>query len=601
MSHLITCSEITKSFGPRPLFEGISLTIHEGERIGMIGPNGAGKSTFLKILAGVETSDSGTLLLRKGLRVAYLPQSEDFDPSLSVEDVLMSHTSELLSDEERHGQVGVVRNIVGLPSGDTNAQKLSGGWRKRLAIATRLLHDPDLLLLDEPTNHLDLDGILWLEQYIATVSYAVVIISHDRTFLENATTRTIEINRRYPQGFLSVDGNYSQYLVRREEMLQQLRQQEASLANTVRREVEWLRRGPKARTTKASARIQQAEQSIAELSERRSRAREVGTAAVDFSSTGRQTKQLIVCDGVSKSFGERKIVKKLSMPLVKGTKLGIVGPNGEGKSTILKLLIGALAPDEGSIYRAPALRIVTFDQQRDALERAQSLRRYLAPESDTVIFQGNPLHVASYASRFLFKNEQLEAPIASLSGGEQARLLIAKLMLQPADVLLLDEPTNDLDIDTLQVLEENLSTFEGAVVLITHDRLMIEGVCNLFLAVENGETEFYASYAQWQEDRAKALNARKRAERNAEKKPQSKDEKTEGALSAEEKRELDGIGKAIEKAEKALKRSEAEVAELSADTTPEQVTAICEKHADALAVVEKLYARWEELEARRSA
>ncbi len=586
MAHLLTCSKLSKSFSAHPLFEGISLTIHDDDRIGLIGPNGAGKSTLLKILAGEETTDEGEIISRKGIRVAYLSQSEQFEPNASINDILFSHTNRSLPEEARHQRVGELQSIIGFEHPEQQASSLSGGWRKRLAIACSIASDPDLLLLDEPTNHLDLEGIIWLEEYLQKARTAYVVISHDRTFLEHCTAKTIEISRRYPQGFITIDGPYSEYLERREEVLAQLATQEQSLANTVRREIAWLRRGAKARSTKQNARIERAEKMISDLDEVKARARSATTVEIDFTSTGRETKQFVVMEHLQKSFGERKIVSDLTFTLLKGTKLGILGPNGAGKSTLLKLIAGTLPPDAGTIQWAHGLKIVTFEQQRNSLDPKVTLRRYLAPDGDSVVFQESLLHIVSYAKRFRFEANQLDVPVGSLSGGEQARLLISKLMLQPADLLLLDEPTNDLDIDTLQVLEENLISFPGAVVLITHDRFMIESVCTRYIAVERGQCEFFSSYDQWKE-----------AQREARKAATSRRPLAQGVKQGvHREKEIQHLQRSIEKAEKELKRWESEVERHSATPQSKEFVSACDKFVEAQATVDELYERWQELE-----
>ena len=341
------------------------------------------------------------------------------------------------------------------------AATLSGGWKKRLAIAEALVQNPDILLLDEPTNHLDLAGIEWLESLLERANFASVVVSHDRYFLENVTNEMVEIDRAYEDGALRVRGNYSAFLEAKEEHLHAQRNRQEALENRVHTEIEWLRRGPKARATKAKARIEKAHKMIGELAEMKTRSN-TSTAQIDFSATNRQAKQLIELDEVSCAIGDRVLFEKLHFRVTSGMRVGLVGPNGSGKTTLLRLLRGDLQPIAGKIRKADPLRMVYFDQNRE-LDPDLLLRRALAPDSDAVIYQDQVIHVASWAARFLFTGEDLNRRVGKLSGGERARVLIAQLMLQPADVLLLDEPTNDLDIPTLEILEESLLEFRGAL------------------------------------------------------------------------------------------------------------------------------------------
>src|SRR6267378_3157846 len=456
-SLLLSCESVSKAYGTRPLFEELSFGLFEGDQVGLVGPNGSGKSTLLKILAGLETPDGGTRSVRGGIRVGYIPQDPVLPSGVLVEEVLAG-----LDEGERAGGIARALGRAGFADGRAEVDTLSGGWKKRLAIAHALAAGPDVLLMDEPTNHLDVEGILWLEGLLAERVRAVIVVSHDRYFLEHVATRMLELNRAYPAGLFHTDGRYSDFLARRDEFLRGQAAYEESLANIVRREIEWLRRGAKARSTKAKGRIKEAGRLIAELDDARARAA-AAPAGIDFTSSQRRTRRLLVARGLAKALGGRTLIRRLDLTITPGTRIGLMGPNGSGKTTLLNLLAGALDPDAGDIERAEGLRLVRFEQHRAGLDPARSLRRALAPEGETVVFQGRSVHVASWAKRFLFRPEQLEMPVGRLSGGEQARVLIARLMREPADMLMLDEPTNDLDIPTLEVLEDSLAEFDGGL------------------------------------------------------------------------------------------------------------------------------------------
>ncbi len=488
MPLLINLQEISKSFGAKPLFQGVSLTISDGDRMGLIGPNGAGKSTLLQILAGQQDADTGERSFRKALHLGYVAQESVFTPGTTVGDLL---TPEVLGR-------------AGFEDGTAKVESLSGGWKKRLAIAIELGKEPDVLMLDEPTNHLDLEGILWLEKLLKSAPFASVTVSHDRYFLENIATEMAELSRQYVGGIFRVKGNYSEFLIRRDELLSVQARQQDALQNKVKGEIEWLRRGAKARTSKSKARIDDAGRLMAELADVSERNR-TGTAKIDFQASERKTKKLVELVGVSKTLGGKQLFRDINLRLSPGRRVGLVGANGTGKSTLLKIIKGDIQPDSGEVERADPLRIVYFDQNRVQVDPLATLKRALVSHGDSVIYQDKPVHVISWAKRFLFRPEQLEMPINRLSGGEKARVLIAKLMLEPADVLLLDEPTNDLDIPTLEVLEENLTDFPGALVLVTHDRFMLDNVSNLVVGLDGeGGAGVFADYSQWEESLQKA-------------------------------------------------------------------------------------------------
>src|SRR3984885_796025 len=504
MDVLLSVSGIGRRFGARVLFENLALSLSEGDRTGLIGPNGSGKTTLLEILAGNDAPDTGTRALRKQTRLAYVPQDSLFAPGDTVGSVLIAALANLpWEEDEKSTRVQLMLGRAEFKDAATPAEALSGGWKKRLAIAAALITSPDVLLLDEPTNHLDLEGILWLETAIEAAP-ASLVVTHDRYFLERVANQMVEINRVYPQGSFQVSGNYSEFLEKREDFLEAQAKQQDALATKVRREVEWLRRVPKARTGKSLARIDSAGRLIEELSASAARSR-TGTAQIEFTASDRKTKRLIETEGIGKTLGGRRLFENLDLVLAPGVRIGLVGANGSGKTTLLKILEGKLEPDEGAIRRADQLRIVSFAQDRGAhLDPDANLRRTLCPEGDMVIYRDRPIHVVGWAKRFLFRDDQLDMPVSRLSGGERARVMIARLMLATADVLLLDEPTNDLDIPTLEILEEGLLDFPGAVVLVSHDRYMLDRVSTMVIGLDGGPGGIFADYSQWEAFRSEA-------------------------------------------------------------------------------------------------
>ena len=595
MALLLSSTGIAKSYGARALFQNLSLGISEGERLGLIGPNGSGKSTLLKILAGEIEPDAGTVSLRRLTRVGYVAQDSVLPEERTAAEVLAAALEgQPIEEAERDSRIHVTLGRAGFTDPGVRAGSLSGGWKRRLAIARELVQAPDILLLDEPTNHLDLEGILWLEKLLAGAGFASVIVSHDRWFLENAVNQMAELNRTYPEGLFRVDGNYSRFLEVKEEFLRAQQRLQESLSNIVRREVEWLRRGPKARGTKAKARIEEAERLIGELAEVSARTAK-GAAQIDFTGSDRRTKRLVSVEGVAKSLGGRTLFCDLAFVLSPGARLGLVGQNGTGKTTLLRILNGEVPADTGEVRRADGLRIVYFDQGREQLDLNQTLRDGLGARGDYVIFRDRPMHVAGWARRFLFGPEQLDRPMASLSGGEQARVLIARLMLQPADLLLLDEPTNDLDIPTLEVLEDSLNEFPGALVLVTHDRFLLDRVANAVLGLDGrGGAQLYADYWQWEQDQS----ARRQPKEEKAAPARSAAEPARKKLSYLDAREWEGMEERILTAEEELtaRQNELHAPEVVSDHLKLQEA--YQRLQAAEENVARLYARWAELEAR---
>jgi ATP-binding cassette subfamily F protein uup len=601
---LVSCQEISKAFGAAPLFDGLSFGVFEGDHVGLVGPNGSGKSTLLRILAGLEEPSSGTRAARKRLRIGYVPQDPVFDSAATVGSVLRDALRPLHLDEhEVEGKIAVATGKAGFADGAQSTATLSGGWKKRLAIARELVGEPELLLLDEPTNHLDVDGILWLEELLPREPEAFVAVSHDRYFLEAVAGRVVELNRAFAEGLLDVRGRYSRYLEKKDELLAGQAAYQESLRNRVRGELDWLSRKARARTRKAQARIDEAQRLQDELANLDSRST-TASVDLDFAATERKTKRLLVAEGLAKRYGAREIVRGLDLVLSPGTRLGLLGANGSGKSTLLRLLTRQEPPDEGTVEHAPGLRVVLFDQHRSRLDPAASLKRTLAPHGDSVVFQGRGVHVAGWARRFLFRSEQLETPVGRLSGGEQARAVLARLMLEPADLLLLDEPTNDLDIPTLEVLEESLLEFPGALVLVTHDRYLLDRVSTRILALDGrGGAVPYVDYDQWDEGRRLAEAGRETA---GPRRTAKRDAPIGGPAPLDrprklgylDQREWDEMEGRILEAEARLEACRHAAADPGVAADHQALAARIESLSAAQAEVDGLYARWAELEAK---
>ena len=596
---LLAARDLSKAHAADPLFEGLSITFQRGERVGLVGPNGGGKTTLLRILAGAEEADAGIVERSKTARLSYLPQIDVFPDGATVESALL----EALRDVETEDHEPAVRarkmlRRLGFDTGDVPVEILSGGWRKRLAIGCALVKVPDLLLLDEPTNHLDLAGIEWLEIFLGRSKSSFILTSHDRTFLERVANRIVEIDPRYPDGFLSVNGPLSSFLERREAYLQEQDAQRQALANAVRREIEWLRRGPKARSSKAGYRIDEAHRKIDELSAAKRRHDSGTKLDIDFAASGRRTHDLIAARGIAKSLGGRLLFDALDAHVRPGTILGIAGDNASGKTTLLNVLADEIPPDEGRVKHAVDLRVALFDQQRSQLEPSETLRRTLAPNGDMVSYLGRTTHVIAWAKRFGFEQDQLEMPVGELSGGEQARALMAMMMREPADVLMLDEPTNDLDIASIEVLERALVDFPGAVIVITHDRHLLDRICTDLIGLHgNGRWGSYGSVAQWLEAlAAERMPADVVTEGDTESRRKQSPATAVKGLSYHEKQEFAGMEEKLFAAEERVDALQAQLDDPAVAADHEKLNATYEAHREAQAELDRLFARWEELE-----
>ncbi|MEZ4846748.1 MAG: ABC-F family ATP-binding cassette domain-containing protein [Bdellovibrionota bacterium] len=594
MAMLISAHKISKNFGFKPLFSDLTFTVEEGDRIGLIGPNGAGKSTLLKILAGEMEQTSGDLSRKSGTRIGKLEQSPQFTEGKTIFESIMegAHDPDDWEPQALAYEYMSKLHLSNFPE-DIKIESLSGGWKKRVALARELIKKPDLLLLDEPTNHMDVESIAWLEDFLTDAPFALVTITHDRLFLQRVANRILEIDPRHAGGLLNVDGDYAKYTEVREQLILAQENREIVLKNTLRRETQWLRQGAKARTTKQQARIKKA----GELKEQ-VEALEVRnvqrTARLQFVQSDRNPKILINAENVSKSYGDHEIFSNLDLMITPGTRVGLLGRNGAGKSTLIRTLMGLEEPTSGKVSRADQLRVAYFDQTRDALDPDATLMKTLCPEGDYVEFNGQSVHIRSYLDRFLFTPQQMQMTVGKMSGGEQSRLLVARLMLSPANVLVLDEPTNDLDIATLSVLEECLVNFNGAIILVTHDRYFLDQVANQLIAfppekAKSKKLVSFASFLQWEEWEPEL--------ESEEKKTQVSTEKKKEKLSYKEQFELDNMEATIHELEAQIEKLNAESALHASDAAKliEITTEIGKVQRD----IEAKYARWSELEAKK--
>lgn len=620
MSLLISVNQLKKSMGSKLLFDGLSFGISRSEKVGLLGPNGAGKSTLLKILVGLESPDQGELSVRKGVRLAYVPQEESFSPDRSLwQEATQSLVQIGMEESEASIQSAIQLGKVGFEDFEVQCKTLSGGWRKRLSLAIAFAKEPDLLILDEPTNHMDWDGILWLEGFLKNYKSAFILVSHDREFLDALCTRTMEVHRAYQKGFLSFDCGYKKFLERKKGYLESQAQLERSLSNKARREVDWLRAGVKARTTKSQSRIKEAHQLLDDLQAVKSRnLASQSKVRLEIDGQERRSKKLIALKNVNIGYESKRLITGLDLILGPKQCLGILGGNGSGKSSLLKVLARTSEHFEGDIFWADDLKIVYFDQKREELPQDISLVEYLGDGSDYTVFKGASVHVASYASRFLFPSEKMQLKISQLSGGEQARLLIAKLLLQPADVLILDEPTNDLDIDSIEILEASLSEFSGHVLLVSHDRYFLTSLCQSYVALDGkGGWTRYSDLNQWlkhsrtegahseepksmntQSDPSRSVGGRSKfSEPNlsdGEKKPLQKSKSKK--ISYKDKRRAQTIESEIQEAEKSLADLEAQMENPEIYLNPSQSAEVTREMAQTQKNIESLYEVYEDLD-----
>ncbi len=602
LATLITLTDIQLAYGHHPLLDHADFAIQAGERIGLIGRNGAGKSSLLRLLDGRTQPDDGDIARSSGLRVATVEQEPELDENATVFDVVCNVEGDH-EDWQRPSRVRSVLEKLGLPA-DVQIAGLSGGTRKRVALARALVDEPDLLLLDEPTNHLDFEGIAWLEDMLRAWKGAAVIITHDRRFLDAVATRIVELDRGR---LLSFPGNFSQWQERKAQWLESERLEQARFDKLLAQEEVWIRKGVEARRTRNEGRVRRLEQLRVERAERRERVGDVSLALAEGQRSGKLVAEL---DHVHKAFGDKIVVDDYSTTLLRGDRIGIIGPNGAGKTTLLKLILGEMQPDSGTTRLGTNVAVAYFDQMRAQLDENATLIDIISPGSEWVEIGGTRKHVMSYLGDFLFSPARAGSPVRSLSGGERARLLLARLFARPANILVLDEPTNDLDIETLELLEELLQEYQGTVLLVSHDRAFLNNVVTQTIAYEgNGRwRDYVGGYDEWVAQRpapvAAAEDSTPAARPADDAAARAKAAKPKPAKSAKmnswELRELEGLPDAIA----ALEAQQAELAGKLADGSlyrdaPAEVERINGELAKLESELEERFARWELLEARR--
>ncbi|MFN7729348.1 MAG: ABC-F family ATP-binding cassette domain-containing protein [Bdellovibrio sp.] len=608
MSVLISAFDLSKAFGAQTLFKNLTFGLNEGQKIGLIGPNGAGKSTLLKILARVETPDRGEVSFARGLKIGYLEQDPRFKSGETIFEVLQK----TMHDPDDYVQLGFIYELISRLELDSKeagvdrpVSELSGGWMKRVALAQVLAPRPQLLLFDEPTNHLDVESIEWLEGFLSQQrDMGHLMITHDRLFLQNTCDYIFDLDPRNPKGLIQIQGTYADFLVLKEAELGAQKTLEQVRKNQLRQETYWLRRGAKARQTKQTARIERAHEladTVDELTEK-NRDRKM---SFEMAEEIRNPKKIVEAKNISQVRGDKELFKDFSFILGARARVGILGPNGCGKSTLIQTLLGEIKPATGSVMVNDKVQFALFDQKKNTLKLDKSVLYNLCPEGDYVHVQGRPVFARSYLARFHFRNDQMELPVAKLSGGEKTRLLIAQLLLQTEPVFILDEPTNDLDIATMDTLQEALAEFPGALILVTHDRYFMDQVCNEILAFTgNGEIQKFSNLFQWEEWRKQSQGKGKGKSvpaAAATKEPTAAiPEKKKARLGNKEQREFDQMEALIHQSEAELAQVEAQLASSEVQANYVQLQELSKAFETQKAAIEKLYARWQELTDKQS-
>ncbi len=598
MAALISLTNLQLAYGHHPLLDHADLAVQPGERIGLIGRNGAGKSSLLKILDERVVPDDGEIMRLGGLKIATVEQEPDLDESLTVFEALCGDINES-EDWARPGRVQALIDELGLAA-DAPIAGLSGGTRKRVALAHAFADEPDLLLLDEPTNHLDFIGIGWLEQRLLNARCSIILITHDRRFLDNVATRIVELDRGQ---LFSFPGNFSAWQQRKAEWLEAEKQQNAKFDKVLAQEEVWIRKGVEARRTRNEGRVRRLEQLRNERKARRERVGNVNLAIAEGQRSGKLVAEL---KHVSFAFGERVLVRDLSTTILRKDRIGLIGPNGVGKTTLIRILLGKLQPDSGEVKLGTNLTIGYFDQMRSQLDETATVADTISPGSEWVEIGDQRKHIMSYLEDFLFSPARAKSPVSSLSGGERARLVLARLFARPTNVLVMDEPTNDLDIETLELLEELLQDYAGTVLIVSHDREFLNNVITQTLAAEGNGVwrEYVGGYDEWLAQRPEPASAAATPEIKKEKPEAPAQARARPAkasrIASWEQRELDEMPEAIAGIEARQQELTAALADgnLYRDA-PSEVERINRELAELEEKMSGLFERWEALEAKQ--
>ena len=587
---LLTLQSISKSFGGKPLLDEVTLQIEPGERICIVGRNGEGKSTLLKIVEASLAADSGEIIRQQGLKVRRMCQEVPLDLAGPVEEIIAQGLGTLHNEWESHQLVDRILSLVGLENG-LHFEDLSGGQKRRVLLARALVDEPDLLLLDEPTNHLDIEAIQWLETFLLRWRGTLLFVTHDRAFLRRLATRIVEIDRGRLHSWAC---DYDTYLRRKQALLDGEVEQWAQFDKKLAQEEVWIRKGIKARRTRNEGRVRALEQMRIERRQRRERTGSVSMQIVEAERSGRK---VITAKGVTHDYGRGPIIRDFDTVIMRGDKIGIIGPNGCGKSTLIKILLGQLQPTLGTIDVGTPLEIAYFVQHRAILDDDKSVAENVCPVGDTVIAGGQPKHILGYLQDFLFSPERARQPVRLLSGGERNRLLLAKLLLKPSNMLVLDEPTNDLDAETLDLLEELLTAYEGTVLLVSHDRSFLDEVVTSTLVFEGDGVirdlvGGYGDWLRWKTNRLAEAKAGETAKTEGER-PKIRT----GKLNNKDRQALDALPKTIAALEAELEALNKSIGAPDFYKRSRDEMASLQARADAIPTeIETAMARWLELE-----